>query len=459
MQVRMLASRFGASGTLYAAGTTYYLADDLAYLYIGQGAAVAVTAGIPAATKRDQPLMVNAAEESSIRSLVSGDGIRAAAAVNTIFALGDSRVSANGVDPTNSWNIVSSIVLRCADKLTYVGRLAGGGYTLEQQRDSFLPTVLALTGVRKPKFCVLGFVGNSLAVSGGVGWQSSTTLAVLAKMCDDLERKGIMPILCNETPRSDSAQVNANVLVWNSVIAAFASSRGYYLIDLFGAAADPVTMTWRPGYQTDGIHYVQAGASATASAVSAALARALPRMVNLRQQYVGGDNLIPSNQGLFLLDSNANGLADGLSDFSTGAVYSIVDDGLCAGKWQRISRAPSGASGNSLARFDVTTAGAEGDVMMLGARVRSFGMEANQNWSITADLRKSGATVNPGAGSTGWSSIQQDVNTTFQALFTVPAGGIDAIRPSISLGMPTGVSGYVDVAEMTVLNLTAMGLA
>lgn len=78
MNVRMLSSRFGASGTLYAAGSTYDLADDLAFLYIGQGAAVAVTPGVPTATQRTQPLMVTSTEETSFRSLVSGDGNRAA---------------------------------------------------------------------------------------------------------------------------------------------------------------------------------------------------------------------------------------------------------------------------------------------------------------------------------------------------------------------------------------------
>lgn len=40
MQVRMLRDKFGADRTLYVAGTTYDVSDELGLLFIGEGAAV-----------------------------------------------------------------------------------------------------------------------------------------------------------------------------------------------------------------------------------------------------------------------------------------------------------------------------------------------------------------------------------------------------------------------------------
>jgi hypothetical protein len=380
-------------------------------------------------------------------------------AENLHVAIGDSRISNNGTDPLLGGNLFTSMCIRSNGRMFYGARFAGGGKTLEQQETEMLPSVLALTGVRKPGRCILGFVTNSLAASGGVGWSLTTTAATLQRMVAALQGAGIRPVLVTDTPRPDAAQVNTNTQIWNAWVRAYAAQNGFHLLDFYAAAVDPATGGWKSGYSTDNVHPTYpAGNAALAAAVVTEYVKTLPNIEVRRSKASDGTNLIPSGQGLFLTDTNADGLANGLSDFSTGKTYSIVDDGLVAGKWQRVQRT-AGATGNTLCRFDITTTQAAGTLLEFSARLRTNGLAAQpQGVTSGMELRKTGATV---LSVSGAYSLSEDIDGVIRYVAEVPAGGIDSIRVNaLQLAAPiTGTGGTADVAEMTVISLSALGLS
>lgn len=376
---------------------------------------------------------------------------------NIHVAMGDSRLTSGGSDPLSGDNIFSAMCLRSSGRMLYGGRFAGGGQTLVSQQANFLPQILALTGSAKPGRCLLGFVTNDLGASSGVGWSLSSTGATLQACVGSLLGAGIHPVLITETPRPDNATVNANVQTWNAWVRAYASMNGFDLLDFYAAAVEPTTGGWKSGYSSDNVHPLAAGVAAIATAVTPNYITRLPLADVRRSKAADVLNLIPSGQGLFLVDTNADGRADGLSDFSTGVTYSIINDGLVAGKWQRIQRT-SGSSGGSLCRFDITNNQSAGALLEFTGRFRASGFASiTQSYFTTVEIRKSGATVLSAAPIYG---VTQDIDGIFRQLITVPAGGMDAIRVNFQLGAPAaGAGGTLDVAEVTVTPYASLGLS
>ena len=121
MLIQMLADRFGANGTLYTNGTQYTVADDLAYLWIGQNAAIDVgTARESAQGTGLVPVLYDqqTGNMSAAGSPVSGYGIGVSANWfdNTTLLAGDSHT--RRVGPTLSSKSASLVGYELTDTVS-----------------------------------------------------------------------------------------------------------------------------------------------------------------------------------------------------------------------------------------------------------------------------------------------------------------------------------------------------
>jgi hypothetical protein len=347
------------------------------------------------------------------------------------------------------------------------GVYATGGYTLEQIRDTHIPQVIALNP--KPSACLVGGGTNNVKTDGtGTGFVPSAAVAVVAQMCATLIANGIRPILQTIPSRADNTTINANVDKYNRALSQYARTNGFDVIDYHKALVDPATGDYKTGLgQTDKVHPNFLGCQVMARAAQSVWSRFPKVNPPLAEHKFDSTNLIPSGYGVFLTDTNADGIADGWSSFSgTGWTPSIVTDAAGV-KWQRIT-ITSSLSSNTVLQWNASGLCVPGDVIELCARVQSSGFEAafvppagtgggsGPSWTLDAN------PVGSGSDLAGAYACHGDLaDAVLYGRLTVPAGATGQIKVSMTVATPAPASGtpYVQFAQVALRNLTTLGLA
>lgn len=384
------------------------------------------------------------------------------------YGSGQSQTGTTSYQPDNHYSLALALA---GQSPLWLGAFSAGGYTLEQIRDTFVPQVLAMTPVPAAAL-ILGGTNNAGAASG-VGFVTSAAIAVVQQICQSLATKAIVPILATIPPRGDNTTVNQNVDKFNRALKRFAAVNGYDLIDYHRVLVDPSTGVYKAGYcQTDNIHPSFKGCKAMAQAAAPFWASRFPRSVPpIADHKLDTSNLISSGAGLFVADSDADGLSNGWASFSgTGMTFSRVLDPDGLTYWQRITMGTAG-SGNALLQWSNTGLCAAGDVIELCARIQTNGFEAatvdpstggsggtGPSWYLTAAIPpgNSGNDVMAPAY-----SIHTDVTDgVVYGRFPAPAGATGQIKVNLQVaGHPAVGTVWVQYANIALRNLTALGIA
>jgi len=319
---------------------------------------------------------------------------------------------------------------------------------MEQIETDHLPSVLAMDP--KPGACFI-FAGTN---NVGAGFNITTLAATHQRITDALIGAGIVPVLCTIPPRNNPTSAVQQVAQWNAFIRGKASQNGFPLLDVNAALIDPATGGFLAGLgETDAIHpnYKGHAAIANLGAASSALVNRFPDGAPYLARSISDAANIFGDSGMFQVDTNADGIADGWtgSGIPASATASIVTD--AEGKWQRLSKT-SGQTGTGYIWKDIIagTSWAVGDRFQFAARVRANNDSGTGGTPILQAIMM-------GASKTFDSRTLSATDGIAYVSGTIPAG-TTSIRIQCMLVGTAAAAVNADFQQVTFANLTKLGL-
>lgn len=384
------------------------------------------------------------------------------------YALGHRNAAATSAETASA----AAASVAAANRRTRAQRAIGFGDSIMQASDgvasgyggSWFSKLAELSGQRIQRVRNAGVAGNS-------------TTAMLTRLnADVLTQRGDIVVVEAITPNDDPATVtlaqqqrnvrsiieqclyrNKRVIVCggppnnNPTIAArmremtvwvrsLATQMGLDFIDLFTPVGVDATGAWAAGFSTDGVHPNAAGQDAIAAYNAARVPddlRPAPVLANL------GDttNLLTGN-GLFEVDTNADGYADGWtnSGLAAGSLIARADG---VGNWQSVT----GDQSTDYLQQAGITGWNVGDVLALsGEWVNIDGSGVNVELRFTNGTPYSTARAISARAETG-------PVRTFYMEIPVPTG-TTAVNLRLWPGIGTARFGRLKLANLTALNLT-----
>lgn len=397
-------------------------------------------AAMDATQKRLNSALKTSAIEGSYRGIFG----------NRIVAIGDSTMrgtyngdSAAGVDGStldvagDSW--FSHMCFASGQQITRVANVGDIGATVQELSANFASTVIA----RHP---------DTVIISGGTNnavLPTPTTPAdyrsVVEGMITAALNAKIVPVLASVLPSANDPKYSNNVL-YNNELQSLATQYGLYYIDLYTFALDSGTGGLKAEYSGDGVHPSAAGQKAMGLYAATLLdGRVLGSAPALAMADVESDNLAVNP--LFNGTPGANGNAPSWlisGSLPAGATASVVTKAGVAGKVQRIS-ASSTASDAIILQYLPTDKWDPGDLLEITGYFSAIG---TANKRVFVDF--TGA-----AGQWCALSTTQACEGVFH--LRVPlAAGVTIVGVNLSVDAGTGT---LDVGQVKVRNLTALGIA
>lgn len=323
------------------------------------------------------------------------------------------------------------------------------GNTLTQMNTRFAADVLAYN----PQLILIMGGTNDADTSSLVTMQTQMTAMVNKAYAANIPVAvcAIPPLGApTETQKLRIAQFNAWLAVWAS------GRQGIHFIDIHTPLTDPTTGLPLTGMiQVDNAHPTGKGARTMGETVANALApyMALTHLPTAPSK-VYALNLI--SNGTFNGDANVDGVADNWDRWGSGGTVTLQNDpGLTGAKVQRVVLAALGSSGRDGVSQAFGSISA-GDRLRCSAYLATSGTEAGP--AEAAFYLTWGA---PDSSAQGMVSSLGDTSGVMAMDVTVPAGVSDA-RISIDIGCSatvTTATGTLEVGRVSVINLTALGLA
>ena len=283
----------------------------------------------------------------------------------------------------------------------------------------------------------------------GQGVTEAQSLANIEAMVSQCLSANVLPVLCTPTPEGPSVQTlarRATVSRRRRLFVKIARAYNIPVIDLMAPLIDSATGLLAPQYlaATNDIHPNPLGYRAMGVAIGAVLDRIMPGAAVQGIVDAGDTEDIMAGIGWFLTDSDADGVGNGWSkNMPAGATPSIATDPVL-GKVQRVVTDASAAT----------------------ATIQKTGipMIAGNRYEVSAYFTK-----------TGTSRIQTYMQDTVRTmrLFDLKGTSPDETRAHVIMQFvaPVGVTqlsfvhlffagtGTVDIGQVTLRNLTAIGAA
>jgi len=371
----------------------------------------------------------------------------------TIF-LGDSITLGGGtVTATNvqlgreAWSTHACLLSK--NRMRFLRNAGVGSETTAQMLARIAPDVIA----HAPDKCVVMGGTNDIGTSVPLATIQANIIAIVAA----LRIAGIVPILCTIPPRSTKIPETAALNRW---LLWYADQMGLQLLDFHAVLIDPATGGYKNGsaWSGDGVH--PNGTSPTFPAVQAMAEYAVAQIATwgdlfadsepwlTRDSTAGTGNLLLN--GCFIGDSNLDGVANSWA--MTGAGGTVTPSleagaGEVLGNWQVITAT---VAGQRTITQSVASGWAVGDRLALAGRFFASGVEAS-GMTTAVRLRFSGGNFLQPIG-----SLVYDITDGLFAIEgPVPAGTTTVDVDVFNGGSGTGV---LKVAQLTLLNLTALGL-
>jgi len=360
---------------------------------------------------------------------------------NVIIGLGDSLTLGN--DTTTGTIQHGDCMLTWASLLSG-GRIIHGGNAgvAGQSSTAILGRVASDVIAKNPGSCMVLCGTNDIP-----GGDFTTYQANIRAIVTQLQGAGIRVFL-STMPPSGSSGYRTRIVQWNAWLRRYAQTQGVDLVDFYGLLVDSTTGDYAAGFINDGVHPNTAGWKAMGQLMSDRLCPRLPE----NRPAVATDNNDPNNllsNGLNIVDTNADGLADGPYDYSgliAGASRSLVTDALVPGKMQRLALGTT--SGDNIIEQDMAGAGfTPGDLIAFSTVYTATAGCAYVDIQLNF-VGGAGPNLKP-------IHITQAI-TRGQVYIeaTVPAGTTSIA----TIWRVNGVSCSADFGQRTVYNLTALGI-
>jgi len=326
------------------------------------------------------------------------------------------------------------------------GNLGADGETTAQ----ILARVDDVIALRPARCVVYGGTNDVIAQ-----YSTATIMANLTALYRTLRGAGIEPIACTILPiylPAFETTYRAAIQKLNANIAYYAQTNGMHLLDLYGASVDPTTGDFIDGYDTDGEHPHGTGAGVLGALMAEKLAPLYPEVYPWFSS-CGTDASNFITNGLFLTDSNADGIADNWSKSGATPTASLVaESGVIVGNWQQLVWA---SPGQTVLQQNITRSnvGAIGDRIAFGGRVQyetSSGMWCYVTLSFYDATPTKISSLYP---LNNWSEPITD--GAFWMVTEIPAN-TNLIQ--IIIGNGATQTGTLRVGQLTLRNLTTLGV-
>lgn len=363
---------------------------------------------------------------------------------NTAVALGDSITAGNNdivnnFYGENSW--FQQLIVRSKGKVQYVYNAGIPGNTTTQMLARIQTDVIE----KKPKLCFI--LGGTNDVSQNI--PVSTTKSNIEQMITILLTNKIAPVLCTIPPRND-ATLQTGVSKVNINVRSLASKYGLHLIDFYSSLVDPSNGFYKNGttLSGDGVHPTAAGAKIMSSVVEQVLLPSLPVFSTpLAHNNVSGINLI--NNGLFLNDTNADGVPDSWVAYggtAANVVHSVVsNDSNILGNWVQMQ---VNTSTTRILEYTLGSGFAAGDKLAFFGKIQATAEAGSLNYDVKITFN------GPGKSAKLIGNWTRDVDGSFYMELTVPNGTTSILLDFI---VNSG-TGTLKISQCGIINLTTLGM-
>ncbi|MCC6314208.1 MAG: hypothetical protein IT337_09335 [Thermomicrobiales bacterium] len=346
---------------------------------------------------------------------------------------------------------------------TYINAGIGGQTTT--QIKARLQTDLIDLHTVKPARCLVGGGTNDLPAlqaamqtseAAGIA-QAEITWSNLAWMYDRCRAAGIEPIGRTLPPRTSFA---SQIAYLNAGIRRLCERRGMHCLDIHGALViNDGTGGYISGYSADGVHPGPAGVQAIAARAIADLMPSFPAGGPLlARSNNSAENLV--NNGLFTVDANLDGVADNWSTSGTDgtATYTIESgDTNIVGNWQVLETTVQGSGSRTFSQL-IGSPGARyavGDVLELCGLISTDIESGGSKPTIKVTF----ANGTPYSSAIAVYILSSDVTrAVFWVRVPVPSGTTSCSLQLINSEASPRGTGTVKIAQVTLINLTRMGL-
>lgn len=286
----------------------------------------------------------------------------------------------------------------------------------------------------------------------GTGVTVATFASNITAIVAALRAAGILPVLCTIPPQPTTPVSSpTRRRLWDSYNAwleVFCQRNDVPLVNVAQQLIDPTTGGYLSSYDSgDGIHPVALGAKVIGQAIADAVSPLLGAWLPPLAMFQTADALNLLAGGLFLVDTNADGVSDSWTKTGNAVANRVVDAAIL-GQWQRLADTVSEFTQIVSGNVNVGSGIAIGDRLAFCGRFKSdsVGGQVSVGWGFNG----SGLTVRPISGFTIAAPGEP-----FYMEMVVPSGTTSV---NASLLMQSSASLDARIAQMTMLNLTALGL-
>lgn len=398
---------------------------DSSKFYRGDGTWQTVSGGSSSTTPRKQSVM---ALGDSLSAVVSD--------YNSTLGVDSHLGNAGGHSP-GDWLFLGNLL--AGSPLDILGSAATAGYTVDQIRDTHLPTVLAA----KPEYCIcFSLGGNNILASGEF---ASSVLTVSKYIIDQLAAAGVTPILATLPPVSSGNVSQNEIARYNSWMMNYAHKNGYPILDFYSILVDSATGVYKSGFTSDNTHPNSTGAAAMAPVVRDLLTKLSITGTRATLASYNGSITGQLSNPLLIRTGGAANTPDGWASSS-------VTLGLAAS---------SSWPGNE---WTLTSTGSLG--YALGP---TLSVTSGDEWDVSFRL----STTPAGSGGWGFGFYNQSASLVVSAGSTstanptaVPADTIVHLRGKVSSGVTSmqpliyamGTGSVIKIGQYTFRNLSAMSI-
>ncbi len=316
---------------------------------------------------------------------------------------------------------------------------------------------------RNPAWCVLMVGTNDIAAAVPLATYAANVAAIVAA----LTAAGIRTALCTIPPRGagEGAALDYGIETFNSWIRGFAARSDVVLVDIYRATVDPATAGFLAIYNADDVHPSVSGAHQMGRTIAAAMLPHLGGYVPpLASHNVGASSKSLLPNGVFLGAGTPAGLAVGWTDYFLGVgnvTPTLRTEAGVLGNVQRLLVADTPASGGfthvcNPALWD------PGDVVQWSFRCAQNLPVDGGYWSLALIFETPGSVFRyPLPFPLNVDDTTYDQNFALAPCtreFLIPAGATSMTMFLNIAGEPANDGAWIDLAEMSLYNLTALGL-
>lgn len=362
-----------------------------------------------------------------------------------VAALGDSITignGSNGVDVGSGSYLTWACAASGGALVPLINGFSGvSGNTTSQM----LARITDITNLDpKPSRCLV--MGGTNDANGSLNMTNykSNIQAIISALLEAHIEPVLLLIPPKDANHTEVAQINA----WLSL---YGASSGVQVIDLYTPYQDGATGQWAGTFDQDGTHPTTATSKLMGEVIWSQLKdRIQPKSPVLLTAHASDPYNLVTN-GIFVGDTNSDGCANNWVEASgaAGANDELVSGGSTVpGNWQKVTLAMNGAPYYT----QTITGWSVGDVLLFAARVRAS-ISGSERFGMSLALSP-GARRRP-INSCDLSTAGDD-GQIFAAIIRVPTGTTAIVAQLLTTAVAVG--GTVEFAQVTVRNLTALGI-